>query len=1021
MNQDRKPRYVLRKLTIGLASVMFGALLFTSTQMVHADEVTNDATETASSVKDLNGVSSETETDEKPVVATNASTEQPTADLTESTAKLEDNADKSAKQQEKLVSKDDDAVGTSDVAVTKNVEVATDKSKEEQEKTVANSVVDQINWDAVQWEFTNNKDVEIRGWNVAKGGYDVLLPNTADFYMKGIIDKDHIAEINNDDLHDILLAVSKNNPDHDATLTISHNKSADIDDSKLHVGVSRTRYNETLDFALTTYYDNCENQLTKVDLTNLDVSNVVSMNYLFYFAKKLTDINLSGWDTGNCDFFGNMFAGTKALQTLNFTLEKTAKKATLEFMFYATGKENLDLSNWNISNVNSFAGMFGETDNLHTLNISNWQFSQHIYEYDLDQEVDQIRLFDTNELSLTSGVKTIIAKNVNLNGHSLKAFLYLDHPIVIISDLDPNDEVNQAALTNYGILTMRDYLVVVVKNEADRSYSWKKIFIERSLNGVEDQLTTIRNGLNEYLEELKSQHLVSDDGYKFHGIDGMTELATDINEIYKNYSDISLLHDSYDDFSQNFTEDATKETTYWTIIVRHEQIAIDHAVKAGDIVHDALGREVVMPESVSEDQLHNLKSRTINITYPSGKTETIVQSHDFRRTANLDAYDNTLSFGKWDNGSWKLLDRIDLPEIPGYTLSQKVDEVYLTPNTDNIVLNVSYLANDGTQTISYVDDQTGVEVGTQTIEGKTNQVVPVTAQIPENWVAVDEIPKEVKIAVQDEPIKIRLKHATELVTPDKPTLGLTQEDLTRTITRTINIIDPSGKSTTTTQSVTFTRTAIVDLVDASIEYGGWSENGRHLFEKIDVPTIAGYTPSQAKVDSLEVTPETKPAKISITIKYVKNEVPAITSEDSEQVTVEDDKTSSQAPSEFQIVDGILMHNAIGYDENARTTMIKFKEYTPIKYLPELVTIAGKKFYKLADKNLYVKANNVTGDKRVLTHNAYIYDSKGKRIGKFKKLIKGKKVTTYGKFFKLKDGKKYFRIGKNQYLKVVNFK
>lgn len=56
--------------------------------------------------------------------------------------------------------------------------------------------------------------------------------------------------------------------------------------------------------------------------------------------------------------------------------------------------------------------------------------------------------------------------------------------------------------------------------------------------------------------------------------------------------------------------------------------------------------------------------------------------------------------------------------------------------------------------------------------------------------------------------------------------------------------------------------------------------------------------------------------------------------------------------------------------------------------------------------------------RKLTKNAYIYNVKGKRVKKVK-LVKGKKIKILGT--KLINGKKYYRIGKNQYIKVANFK
>lgn len=71
-------------------------------------------------------------------------------------------------------------------------------------------------------------------------------------------------------------------------------------------------------------------------------------------------------------------------------------------------------------------------------------------------------------------------------------------------------------------------------------------------------------------------------------------------------------------------------------------------------------------------------------------------------------------------------------------------------------------------------------------------------------------------------------------------------------------------------------------------------------------------------------------------------------------------------------------------------------------------------------------NNVENDtavvqaavhKKKLTKNAYIYNVRGKRVGK-KVLKKGKTVKILGT--KKIHGKKYYRIGKNQYVRTANF-
>ncbi|WP_242367569.1 SLAP domain-containing protein [Lactobacillus intestinalis] len=66
-------------------------------------------------------------------------------------------------------------------------------------------------------------------------------------------------------------------------------------------------------------------------------------------------------------------------------------------------------------------------------------------------------------------------------------------------------------------------------------------------------------------------------------------------------------------------------------------------------------------------------------------------------------------------------------------------------------------------------------------------------------------------------------------------------------------------------------------------------------------------------------------------------------------------------------------------------------------------------------NSSVQAATIT---KKLTHNAALYNVKGKRIGK-KSLKKNKKVRILGT--KKINGKTYYKVGKNSYIKVANFK
>ena len=78
---------------------------------------------------------------------------------------------------------------------------------------------------------------------------------------------------------------------------------------------------------------------------------------------------------------------------------------------------------------------------------------------------------------------------------------------------------------------------------------------------------------------------------------------------------------------------------------------------------------------------------------------------------------------------------------------------------------------------------------------------------------------------------------------------------------------------------------------------------------------------------------------------------------------------------------------------------------------------------MAGKDEYIKSGNFDGTLRVLRHNAFVYNNKGKavRIKGIKRLLKKwRLVRTYGAPFNV-NGHQMYRISKNRYIKVKNFK
>ena len=114
-----------------------------------------------------------------------------------------------------------------------------------------------------------------------------------------------------------------------------------------------------------------------LDLTMLDVSLVEDMVDLFDGdLTTITTLDVSNWDVSNVQNMCGMFLNCDNLQTLDVSRWNVSNVKNMNHMF--CNCENLqavDVSNWNVSNVKDICSMFDGCENLHTLDVSNWDVS----------------------------------------------------------------------------------------------------------------------------------------------------------------------------------------------------------------------------------------------------------------------------------------------------------------------------------------------------------------------------------------------------------------------------------------------------------------------------------------------------------------------------------------------------------------------------------------------------------------------------------------------------------------------
>ena len=104
--------------------------------------------------------------------------------------------------------------------------------------------------------------------------------------------------------------------------------------------------------------------LTALDLSNWDVDKITTFTYMFDNAKQLANLNITGWHIGKNAANINlsyMFANTQTLKTLVISATNFANS---NGMFYASGIESIDLSNWYPSLSTVCAFMFENANKL---------------------------------------------------------------------------------------------------------------------------------------------------------------------------------------------------------------------------------------------------------------------------------------------------------------------------------------------------------------------------------------------------------------------------------------------------------------------------------------------------------------------------------------------------------------------------------------------------------------------------------------------------------------------------------
>ena len=123
-------------------------------------------------------------------------------------------------------------------------------------------------------------------------------------------------------------------------------------------------------------FNGCK-KLTYLDVSGFDTSSVTTMYAMFFFCPSLTSLDLSSFNTSNVTTMLSMFYSCKELTSLDVSKFDTSKVTNMSYMFsICTKLTSLDLSNFNTSNVEEMSSMFNSCNYLNGLDISNFDISK---------------------------------------------------------------------------------------------------------------------------------------------------------------------------------------------------------------------------------------------------------------------------------------------------------------------------------------------------------------------------------------------------------------------------------------------------------------------------------------------------------------------------------------------------------------------------------------------------------------------------------------------------------------------
>ena len=165
-------------------------------------------------------------------------------------------------------------------------------------------------------------------------------------------------------------------------------------------------------------FSQCTNLTSVKGATTNSTSNVTTMANMFYFCQRLTELDLTNFDTLKVTDMNYMFFKVRA-QEIDLSSFNTSNVTNMSYMFGECGfLTNINLSGFNTSKVTNMSAMFKGCDVLTKLDLSKFKTSKVAYMNEMFSNCTSLKSLKVSDLNFNT-VNVINMKRMFYNCSSL--------------------------------------------------------------------------------------------------------------------------------------------------------------------------------------------------------------------------------------------------------------------------------------------------------------------------------------------------------------------------------------------------------------------------------------------------------------------------------------------------------------------------------------------------------------------------------------------------------------------------